>query len=97
MPIMIANARASGGPAEESWARFTEGQLHERAYYPSKLPPDQVLYNAYAMFGTRYNLVSWNCEHFVNACHGFRPISRQMTGLALAAVMGGIAIAAARS
>jgi hypothetical protein len=96
MPVVIANARASGGPAEESWTRFTEGQPHERAYYPSKLPPDQVLYNAYGMFGTRYNLVSWNCEHFVNACHGLRPTSRQVTGLALAAVVGGIALAAAR-
>jgi hypothetical protein len=97
MPVMIANARAAGGPAEELWTKFTEGQLHERAYYPSKLPPEQVLTNAYGMFGTRYNLVSWNCEHFVNACHGLRPTSRQVAGgLALAAVVGGIALAAAR-
>jgi hypothetical protein len=97
MPIMIANAQDAGGPAEEVWAKFTEGNLHERAYYPSKLPPDQVLYNAYGMFGTRYNLLAWNCEHFVNACHGLRPHSRQVAGgLALAAVVGGIALAASR-
>src|ERR1700689_1858042 len=96
LPIVIANSRGNGGPAEESWTKFTEGQPHERAYYPSKLPPDLVLYNAYAMFGTRYNLISWNCEHFANACHGLRPTSRQVTGFAPAAVIGGLAIAAAR-
>ncbi len=97
LPVIGANSRASGGPAEEAWSKFTEGQAHERAYYPSALSPELVLYNAYGMFGTRYNLVSWNCEHFVNACHGLRPTSRQVTGFALAAVMGGIALAAARS
>jgi hypothetical protein len=97
MPIVIANSRGNGGPGEESWSRFTEGQLHERAYYPSRLAPEQVLYNAYAMFGTRYNLISWNCEHFVYACHGMRPASRQVAGgLAMAALVGGIALAAAR-
>ena len=97
LPIVVANALASRGPAEELWTKFTEGQAHEQAYYPSKLPPELVLYNAYSMFGTRYNLISWNCEHFVNACHGLHPTSRQVTGLALAAVIGGLAIAAARN
>jgi hypothetical protein len=96
LPIMIANARAHGGPREESWHRFTEGQLHERAYYPSALSPEKVLYNAYGMFGTRYNLVAWNCEHFVNACHGLPATSRQVR-VAMAAVMGGLVLAAARS
>ena len=32
LPIVVANARASGGPAEELWTKFTEGQPHERAY-----------------------------------------------------------------
>ena len=95
LPIVVANARESGGPAEESWSKFTGGVPHERAYYPSRLPPDQVLYNAYSMFGTRYNLISWNCEHFVNACHGLPVTSRQVTGFALAAMVGGIALAAA--
>src|SRR6201986_4426899 len=80
MPVMLANSQNRGRPGEESWLQFTEGQRHDRAYYPSALSPDEVLANAYRLFDTRYNVVSWNCEHFVNASHGFRPISRQVIG-----------------
>lgn len=98
MPVMLANSQNRGGPGEESWAQFTEGNRHDRAYYPSSLAPEDVLANAYGLFGTRYNLMSWNCEHFVNASHGLRPTSRQVIGgIALAAVVGGLAIAAAHS
>jgi hypothetical protein len=100
LPVVVANSRNSGGPAEEQWNKFTEGQPHDRAYYPSALPPEAVLENAYRLFGTRYNLMSWNCEHFVNACHGLPATSKQIKqvrGFALAAFVGGLALAAARS
>lgn len=103
MPVMVANSRSAGGPAEESWQKFTEGRaLHSAAYYPSALAPDLVLAQAYRLFGTRYHLLKWNCEHYVNACHGLPATSRQVgqakqAGLAVAAFVGGIALAAVRN
>jgi hypothetical protein len=69
-----------------------------RSFYPSDLSPDIVLYNAYSMIGTRYNFLHWNCEHFANMCHGRPAQSHQIRGgLALAALIGGLAVAAARA
>jgi Lecithin retinol acyltransferase len=97
MPIVIANSADTGGPAERSWNAFVQGRSY-RSFYLSDLPSDVVLYNAYSMIGTRYNLLHWNCEHFANACHGRPAQSHQIRGwLALAALMGGLAVAAARA
>jgi hypothetical protein len=94
-PVVIANSGNTGGPAEQSWDRFVQGRRY-RAFYLSDLPPKVVLYNAYSMMGTRYNFLHWNCEHFANACHGRPAQSHQIRGgLALAALMGGLAVAAA--
>jgi len=96
MPIVVANSGETAGPGEQSWSKFVKGRQY-RAFYPSTLPSETVLYNAYSMFGTRYNLIHWNCEHFANACHGKPAQSHQVRGgLALAALMGGLMLAAAR-
>jgi hypothetical protein len=97
LPLVIANSRETDGPGEQSWTRFVKGRSY-RAYYPSTLPPETVLYNAYAMTGTRYDLIHWNCEHFANACHGRPAHSHQVRGgLMVAALMGGLALIAARA
>jgi hypothetical protein len=97
MPIVVANAIETRGPAEVRWCDFVQGR-EVRAFYPSNLAPQTVLYNAYAMFGTRYHLLRWNCEHFANAAHGRPGRSDQVRGgLALAALMGGMLLAAARA
>jgi hypothetical protein len=97
MPIVVANSGESGGPGEQSWSEFVKGREY-RAFYPSTLPPETVLTNAYSMFGTRYDFLRWNCEHFANACHGRPAQSHQVRGgLMLAAVMGGLVLAAARA
>jgi hypothetical protein len=96
-PVVVANSGDFGGPGEQPWDEFVKGRTY-RAFYPSNLPPKTVLYNAYSMFGTRYSFVHWNCEHFANACHGRPAQSHQIrSGLALAALVGGLAIAAARA
>ena len=95
--LVVANSSDFGGPGEQSWTEFVKGRSY-RSFYPSNLPPKTVLYNAYSMFGTRYNFVHWNCEHFANACHGRPAQSHQIRGgLAFAAVVGGIALAVARA
>ena len=97
MPIVVTNSGDFGGPGEQSWNAFVQGRSY-RAFYPSNLPSEKVLYNAYSMFGTRYNFLHWNCEHFANACHGRPAQSHQIRGgLVLAALMGGLALAAARA
>lgn len=97
MPVVVANSGETKGPGEQSWSQFVKGRQY-RAFYPSTLPPQTVLYNAYSMFGTRYDLIHWNCEHFANACHGKPAQSHQVRGgLMLAAVMGGLVLAAARA
>ena len=96
LPMVVANAIETRGPAEVRWTDFVQGREY-RAFYPSTLPPQTVLYNAYAMFGTRYHLLRWNCEHFANAAHGRPGRSDQVRGgIALAALMGGMLLAAAR-
>jgi hypothetical protein len=97
LPIVIANSGDIGGPGEQLWCEFVQGRSY-RSFYPSNLSSKTVLYNAYSMFGTRYNFFHWNCEHFANACHGRQAQCHQLRGgLAFAALMGGIALAAARA
>lgn len=96
-PLVVANSGETGGPSEQRWTDFVK-QRDYRAFYPSTLSPETVLYNAYSMFGTRYDFFHWNCEHFVNACHGRPAQSHQIrSGLVLAALMGGLALAASRA
>lgn len=97
MPMVIANSGDTRGPGIRSWREFVKGREY-RAFYPSSLPPQTVLANAYAMFGTRYDFLHWNCEHFANVCHGRPAQSHQLRGgLIMAAVIGGVMLAAARA
>jgi hypothetical protein len=96
MPMVVTNSGETGGPSEQSWSSFVKGRPY-RAFYPSTLPGETVLTNAYSMFDTRYSFLHWNCEHFANACHGRPAQSHQLRGgLMLAALMGGLVLAAAR-
>jgi hypothetical protein len=97
LPMVVANSGETRGPGEQTWSDFVKGREY-RAFYPSTLPPKTVLTNAYSMFGTSYDFLHWNCEHFANACHGRPAQSHQVRGgLMLAAVMGGLVLAAARA
>jgi hypothetical protein len=97
MPIVVSNSGDTQGPAEFSWSDFVQGRQY-RSFYPSDLPPKTVLYNAYSMFETRYSFLHWNCEHFVNACHGKPAQSHQLrSGIAFLAIVGGLALAASRA
>ena len=95
LPMVVANATQTKGPAEVRWQAFVQGRRFH-ASYPSALAPQTVLENAYAMFGTRYSFLHWNCEHFANAAHGRLGRSDQIRGgIALAALMGGLMLAMA--
>ena len=96
LPMVVSNAIQTRGPAEVRWTDFLQGRRYS-AFYPSTLPPQTVLANAYALFGTRYHLLRWNCEHFANAAHGRPGRSDQVRGgVVLAAFMSGLMLAVAR-
>lgn len=76
---------------------FTDGRQCKAVYYPSRLPAGLVIQNAYAMSGSRYDLVRWNCEHFANACHGLPAISKQVNTVAVVAALTGLAVAFAKA
>jgi hypothetical protein len=97
LPIVIANSAETGGPAEWTWTAFTENRPYKAIYYPSRLSPEAVLTNAYSMFGKRYDLVGWNCEHYANACHGLPAISRQVNAVVTVVALSGIALALAKA
>jgi len=97
LPMVIANSPSRGGPALMTWSEFSQGQPIMDVYYPSSLPSPVVLQRAYSMFGTRYDLLNWNCEHFANVCHGRPAISLQVRTVAAVAAVTGIALLLAKA
>ncbi|HEX3430503.1 MAG TPA: lecithin retinol acyltransferase family protein [Rhizomicrobium sp.] len=93
-PTVIANTPRLG-VAELQWDVFANGQMVRIDGYPSKLPPFAVLFRARRLIGTQYSLGSFNCEHFVNYCHGLRPDSPQVVAAVGAAIVVGLFMLAA--
>jgi Lecithin retinol acyltransferase len=94
VPMVIANARDTQGVAEVPLEKFTTGPPCFVEGYPSELPPEEVLYRARCMLGKPYDLLRFNCEHFVSVCHGKRPSSPQVGAVALLVAVGFLAAAA---
>ena len=90
---VISRSSRSGQALEESWTTFTGGRKGFLMAPLSDLDPLEVLHNAKALVGTRWDLFSANCEHFVSKAFGMKPTSPQLKrGLAALAI--GLAIAA---
>lgn len=95
-PVVISNSARAGGIAEEPWDVFTSGQLWAAEGHPGNLLPWEVLHRARSLHGTQYNALTWNCESFVNYCHGLPSSSPQLAAIVVAALVG-TAIIASRS
>jgi len=93
LPMVISNSLRSGCVAEEPFAVFKGGWEFIPVAQPANLPTWYVLSRARQMLGTRWNLISWNCEHFAYWVFGHESESPQ---LKQAGVMLGIAILLAR-
>ena len=78
MPMVISNSYRKRGVFEESWDEFSDGRKVETLGYPGDLSADEVLLRARSKIGTRWNLFTWNCEHFINWSHGLKPRSPQV-------------------
>lgn len=74
---VISNSRRRGGVFEESARTFASGHNIINVGRLSSLPAEQVLARARARIGRPYDLVSYNCQHFVRDCYGLAPASHQ--------------------
>jgi len=68
---------------EEPMSAFRQGNAIEPRPSPSALPVQEVLARARGKLGQPYDLLNWNCEHFVYDSFGRTKQSPQLQKLAL--------------
>lgn len=95
-PMVISNS-AQKGVTEEPWDAFTNDSPWKDEGYPGTSPPWMVLRHARSPLSRPYNIVTWNCEHFVSYCHGLVPTSPQVAAVALCAIIGAVAATGVRA
>ena len=81
-PMVISNSQRRRGGAEESWSDFTQGKEAKVEPLSSSLPWWEVLDRARSRLGRRWDLLVWNCEHFVRYSLGLEPKSPQLRAVA---------------
>lgn len=95
-PMVISNSLRSGCVAEESLAVFAGGRQVLIEPLASQLPVWSVLQRARQRLGERWNLISFNCEHFVHWALGMEPQSPQLQALVMACGVVGLTALVAR-
>ncbi|MGY0215784.1 lecithin retinol acyltransferase family protein [Endozoicomonadaceae bacterium StTr2] len=88
---VIHNSRKRGRVTRETLEDFADG----RDIVVSDImgdDPDDAVKQAEKLLGTRYRVMSENCEHFVRHVHGLNKESRQIQQYVLAAVGAGTAL-----
>lgn len=88
---MISCSNLRGMVVEEPIGIFRQGSSIEPRDFPSTLPVREVLARARGKLGQRYDLLSWNCEHFVYDAFGLDKQSPQLKQFVLCAI--GLALA----
>ena len=80
-PMVISNSYRRRGVFEESWDDFTCGRkvLVRRSPDPSQVAA--ILQRSRSRIGNRWNLLRWNCEHFVAWSYGNHSHSPQLQSL----------------
>lgn len=71
---------------EEPMSTFGQGYPIEARNFSSALPVREVLVRARRKLGQRYDLLSWNCEHFVYDSFGLVKQSPQIKQFAILAI-----------
>lgn len=89
-PMVISTSARAGGVREESWDTFAQGRVVSVEGYPGNLPRWEVVRRARLLIGTRYDLLSKNCEQFVTFVHGLKPQSAQLAFTVLIALCAGV-------
>lgn len=91
-PMVVSNSLRSGGTYEEPWTLFAGRRTVYVGGGPGHLPAWQVVQNARALVGRRWNLFSFNCEHFLTAALGLKPHSPQLQAAGFIAAVGAVVI-----
>lgn len=79
LPYVISNSARVGHGAEEPWQAFTGGR---KAHLLRKLSPrlsaSTVLARARSMLNKKWDVFTWNCQHFVREAFGLPVESPQL-------------------
>lgn len=79
LPYVISNSARVGHGAEEPWQTFTGGR---NAYLlrnlSARLPASTVLAHARSMLNKKWDIFTWNCQHFVREAFGLSVESPQL-------------------
>jgi hypothetical protein len=90
--LVTSNSQRRGGVYEEALEKFSGGRAVTVVVTPDAVDALGVIQRAHAALGARWDLVRFNCEHFVEWAFGREPKSRQLQQWAVGA--GVIALAA---
>jgi len=93
-PTVISNSRRAGGVAEESLDEFAGSRPVHHEGFLGNLSPEAVISRARLCLGQRWNLWSWNCDHFVTWAHGLTPRSPQLRGAVICCSLALVAVVA---
>jgi hypothetical protein len=77
-PMLLSNSCRQGGVVEEDWSSCIGNRRIRTVGFPGNLSPEEVLARARSKSGEKWNLFTWNCEHFVHWAHGLRQQSPQL-------------------
>jgi hypothetical protein len=69
------------GVVRQSVAEFAGGRVVTSSPAVTQLNPIQVVARAERMLGRRYDVISWNCDHFVTSALGRKSESVQLRGV----------------
>lgn len=84
-PYIISDSARVGHGAEEPWEVFSGGRaVYQIDTLKSALPSSVVVTRARSMCHRKWNLLTWNCEHFVREALGIRVESPQLQFAVLA-------------
>jgi len=79
LPYVISNSARAGHGAEEPWDVFSGGRIvYQVDGLESALPWPVVLTRARNVLCKKWDLLGWNCEHFVREALGIRVESPQL-------------------
>ncbi|MEW8026699.1 MAG: lecithin retinol acyltransferase family protein [Candidatus Thiodiazotropha sp.] len=77
-PYIFSCSSRAGQVAEEPAHIFAGGQEIKIHGFQSALNYIQVIDRARSRIGTKYNLLRWNCEHYVRWVHNLKAESPQL-------------------
>lgn len=90
-PTLISLSRRTNAVTEEPWRQVTQGRRINVSSIHGGLPAHIVVANARACVEAaelRWNLLTFNCEHFVRLVHGLPVASNQVQSAVKGAAIG---------